>query len=119
MDGFLTIAKALGDETRLRVLMMLGPGELCLCQLISVLGSSPSTVSKHVSLLHAAGLVTFRKEGRWRYYQLAGRGARPEVKQALKWVRDNLKDEARIERDREACCDIAGQPLESVSCCYR
>ncbi len=119
MNDFLNVTKALADETRLRVLMLLEPGELCLCQLIAVLGLSPSTVSKHVSLLTAAGLVTCRKEGRWHYYKLADRNAPAHVRTALKWVRTHLKEQPKVVSDREACCDIADQPLETVSCCYR
>jgi DNA-binding transcriptional ArsR family regulator len=119
MNDVLATTKALADETRLRVLMLLEPGELCLCQLIAVLGLSPSTVSKHVSLLSAAGLVRCRKEGRWHYYGLAGRDAPAHVRDALKWVKTHLRDTPGVAKDREACCAIADVPLEDVSCCYR
>lgn len=119
MQNVMAVAKAMGDETRLRVLMLLTPGELCLCQLIAVLGLSPSTISKHVSILSAAGLVTCRKEGRWHYYQLAGRGAPAHVREALKWVHTHMSEQPEIVRDRKACCKIAKQPLDDVSCCYR
>lgn len=119
MDPILDISKALADETRLRILMLLEPGELCLCQLIAVLGLSPSTISRHVSILAAAGLVTGRKDGRWHFYQLAPGSAPEPVRQALKWVRTHLKDHPDILRDRKACGTIVDQPLETVSCCYR
>lgn len=119
MNDFLAVTKALADETRLRVLMLLEPGELCLCQLIAVLGLSPSTVSKHVSILSAAGLVVSRKDGRWRYYKLSGRDAPEHVRQALKWVKTHLQEQPGVQSDRKACCAITEQPLEDVSCCYR
>ncbi|GIW77819.1 MAG: hypothetical protein KatS3mg104_2882 [Phycisphaerae bacterium] len=48
---FLNITKALSDETRVRALLALREGELCLCQIIEMLGMAPSTVSKHMDLL--------------------------------------------------------------------
>ena len=67
----LNITKALSDENRIRALMMLTGGELCVCQIIEMLGLAPSTVSKHMSILRQAGLVETRKEGRWIYYRLS------------------------------------------------
>jgi DNA-binding transcriptional ArsR family regulator len=66
----LSVARALGDEHRLRALLALRRGELCVCQLIALLGLAPSTVSKHLSVLRQAGLVAARKEGRWMHYRL-------------------------------------------------
>ncbi len=43
------VTKALGDVQRLRILSLLEHGELCVCQIIEVLGLAPSTVSKHLS----------------------------------------------------------------------
>lgn len=63
--------KALGDESRLRTFNVLRDGELCVCQIVELLGLAPSTVSKHMSILKQAGLVASRKEGRWIYYRLA------------------------------------------------
>ncbi|NVM57975.1 MAG: transcriptional regulator [Desulfobacterales bacterium] len=48
MFTFQNIAKPLSDENRVRVLMMLSQDELCVCQLIGMLGLAPSTVSKAV-----------------------------------------------------------------------
>jgi len=70
MKEFLVITKALSDENRVRALMGLAGGELCVCQIIELLGLAPSTVSKHMSVLHQAGLVETRKDGRWIYYRL-------------------------------------------------
>ena len=51
MQQVLTIAKAIGDESRARALFALREGELCLCQIIDLLKLSPSTVSKHMDVL--------------------------------------------------------------------
>jgi ArsR family transcriptional regulator, arsenate/arsenite/antimonite-responsive transcriptional repressor len=58
-----------------------------------VLGLAPSTISRHVELLRQAGLVEVRKEGRWHHYRLAGRGASPEVRAAIRWISRALQDE--------------------------
>lgn len=64
------VMKAVADPTRVRILKMLEGGELCVCQIIAVLGLSPSTVSKHLFLLKSAGLVNDRKEKKWVHYSL-------------------------------------------------
>ena len=74
MKEFMGVAKALADDNRTRALMCLRDGELCVCQIIELLQLAPSTVSKHLDILHRAGLIESRKEGRWIYYRLAGRG---------------------------------------------
>ncbi len=65
------VFRAFADETRLRILHLLTKGELCVCDLIEVIGAPQSKVSRHLSYLKRAGLVTDRKEGQWRHYSLA------------------------------------------------
>ena len=71
MRHLMAVIKALADENRVRLLMALGPKELCVCQLVELLGLAPSTVSKHMAILKQARLVDSRKEGRWMFYRLA------------------------------------------------
>ena len=84
------ITKALADENRLRILMALADRELCVCQVVELLGLAPSTVSKHMSILRQARLVESRKDGRWMYYRLAGRDAPKAAREAVAWVRRSL-----------------------------
>ena len=63
--------KAFADQTRLRILGLLSRGELCVCDLMEVLGVPQSKVSQHLASLRSAGLVTARREGKWRHYTLA------------------------------------------------
>lgn len=65
------IFKALSDETRLRILSLLGEGELCVCDLMAILDLPQSTVSRHLATLRNAELVTDRRQGVWMYYRLA------------------------------------------------
>ena len=83
MRDLMTVIKALADENRVRVLMALGPKELCVCQIVELLGLAPSTVSKHMSILKQARLVDSRKEGRWMYYRLANSTAPALVRQTV------------------------------------
>ena len=63
--------RAFSDSTRLRILNLLKPGELCVCELVRVLELPQPKVSRHLAYLRKAGLVTGRKEGLWMYYTLA------------------------------------------------
>lgn len=58
------VFKALGHETRARIVEILAnEGEKCVCALVDRLGFDQSTISKHLSVLKAAGVVSSRKEG--------------------------------------------------------
>lgn len=101
MNELLAVGRALSDASRVRVLGALGGGELCVCQLVELLGLAPSTVSKHLALLRHAGLVEVRKDGRWAHYRLAGERAGETVRRALALVADALAE------DRERAADAA------------
>ena len=90
MRDFMAITKALSDPNRVRVLLVLRHGELCVCQITELFGFAPSTVSKHLSILHQAGLVLSRKSERWVYYRLPEKGAPVAVREALDWVHKSL-----------------------------
>src|SRR5579864_2376541 len=63
--------RAFSDRTRLRILHMLTDGELCVCDLVSVLNVPQPKVSRHLSYLRRSSLVQVRKDGLWCYYKLA------------------------------------------------
>jgi len=64
------IFHALSDETRLKILERLRPGERCVCELTDALDAAQSRLSFHLKTLKDAGLVTDRREGRWMYYAI-------------------------------------------------
>jgi ArsR family transcriptional regulator len=70
VEQALGLFRALGDETRLRLIESLREGEQCVCDLTDDLGASQSRLSFHLKALKDAGLVTDRKDGRWVYYAL-------------------------------------------------
>lgn len=119
MRAFLPITKALSDETRLRLLMALRGGELCVCQLIDLLQLAPSTVSKHMALLQQAGLVERRKDGRWHFYRLTDQPPSVAADQAVTWVTESLAEEPIILEDEKRLEEIRHKQLEDLSACYR
>lgn len=113
MDEFIAITKALSDPNRVRALMALRKGELCVCQIIALLGLAPSTVSKHMSVLRQAKLVENRKEERWMHYRLPDSGANARhVRNALDWLSRSLADDAGILDDDKRLSKIVGQNPE-------
>jgi len=99
MRGLMNITKALADENRVRTLLALREGELCVCQITELFGLAPSTMSKHLSVLHQAGLVESRKDGRWIYYSLPRNGVKVAVREAIRWLKRSAVDEPRIIED--------------------
>ena len=86
----MAITKALSDPNRVRILLALRKGELCVCQITELFGFAPSTVSKHLSILHHAGLILSRKSERWVYYRLPEKPPTVAVREALAWVHKSL-----------------------------
>lgn len=65
------IFKALGDETRIRMLGLLRHGELCVCDIMEVLQLPQSTASRHLAYLRNSNWVTAMRRGKWMYYTLS------------------------------------------------
>lgn len=108
MRDFMAITKALADQNRVNILLALENRELCVCQIIELLGLAPSTVSKHLFILKQARLVEDRKNGRWMYYRLAGEDASPLVREAIAWVHRSLADTPESHKDAERLQVILG-----------
>ena len=70
MKDFIKVVKALRDSNRIKIVKMLQHGELCVWEIQEALGVSQPTVSKHVKILEAAGLLNSRREGLWVYYRV-------------------------------------------------
>lgn len=62
--------RALGDETRMRIVALLVHGELCVCHLETALGISQPNCSRQLGILKAAGIVDSRRDGTWVYYRI-------------------------------------------------
>lgn len=70
MNKLLNTLKSLSDETRLRLINLLYEKELCVCDLVEALQVSQPKVSRHLSTLKNAGLVSDRKQAQWVYYSI-------------------------------------------------
>jgi arsenate reductase/ArsR family transcriptional regulator len=95
------VMKSVADPTRVRILKLLEGGEMCVCQVIAIMEFNQSTISKHLFLLKAAGLVRERREGKWVHYSLDGSGGSPYARKMLKVLRGWLNDDPVVERDRK------------------
>lgn len=70
MREYSTLFKALSEEIRLRILVLLSRGELCVADLVKVLDLPQSTISRHLAYLRTAGWVIDRRQGPWVFYSL-------------------------------------------------
>jgi ArsR family transcriptional regulator len=95
--------KALSDPTRLRIVRLLGHGELCVCDLMAALELPQSKISRHMSFLKKSGWVAGRRSGKWVYYRLA---APADAVQAgiLKVLGDGLPRVPQAREDYRRLC---------------
>src|SRR4030066_77556 len=70
MEQLVQFFKALSEEMRLRIMMLLTQGELCVCDLMVVLDEPQSKVSRHLAYLKHSGLTNSKRAGVWMHYRL-------------------------------------------------
>lgn len=99
MREVMAVVKALADETRMRILMALRPGDICVCQIVELLGLAPSTVSKHMTILKHARLVESRKQGRWMFYRLADKNVPVAAGRMTVLMAELLNGDPRLRQD--------------------
>jgi ArsR family transcriptional regulator len=107
--------KLLSDTTRLRILMLLDRRELCVCQVMGVLGVSQPLVSRNLNLMRDAGFVSERREGKLVFYALnkkmpaAARKIIGSLKEVMKTDRtlaadlESLRDCEEFQRKTGTC----------------
>jgi ArsR family transcriptional regulator, arsenate/arsenite/antimonite-responsive transcriptional repressor len=112
--------QALGDNTRLRLLNLMGDQEICVCYFVEILDQPQPKISRHLAYLRNAGIVTTRREGKWMLYRIVmppNEGAAKVLREILEW----FKEEKTMQSDRaklsKACCapekfvTLQGAPL--------
>jgi ArsR family transcriptional regulator, arsenate/arsenite/antimonite-responsive transcriptional repressor len=99
MRDLMAIFKALADKNRVRILMAFRSEELCVCQIVELLGLAPSTVSKHMAILKQARLLESRKDGRWMFYRLAEDDAPVEAREITALVSRLLANDLQERED--------------------
>jgi DNA-binding transcriptional ArsR family regulator len=117
MREFMSMTKALADEKRVRMLLALRGGELCVCQITGLFGLAASTISKHLSILYQAGLVDSRKNGRWIYYSLPGKGVPAPAREAIRWAARAVAGDPRAIADAARLKKILA--MDPVKLCKR
>ena len=107
--------KALGDSTRLRMLVLLGrEGELCVCELTHALGEIQPKISRHLAQLRELGVVLDRRQGQWIYYRL-----NPDMpawaREVLAAASGGVITQAPFNEDLQALTDMPDRP--GSACC--
>jgi ArsR family transcriptional regulator len=106
--------QALGDNTRLRLLNLMGDQEVCVCYFVEILGGLQPKVSRHLAYLRSAGIVSARREGKWMHYRIVMPphiGAAHILKQTLDW----LKEEKAMQKDRSYLTKVCCSPSKYAS----
>jgi len=109
-----SVLKALGDETRLRIVKMLQAHEMCVCQVTWALGMSQSTVSKHLAVLKQAGLVDDVGRGKWVFYRLSEQALNSYAPALLRLMRGWLDDDPQVLADAKKAKQVLKMSLEDV-----
>lgn len=107
MRDYLKIFKALSDKNRLRIVKMLEGKPMCVCEITAVLKLAPSTVSKHLSLLHEAELIQDKKDGKWVNYSLPKKSQIPFVSEILKLLSRSLGDDPAVLADMKKAAKVS------------
>jgi ArsR family transcriptional regulator len=107
--------KLLSDETRMRILMLLAHRELCVCQLMGVLGVSQPLISRNLSLLSSAGLLAERREGKLVFYSVT-KTPSPMARKILELLRTELKDTVRLRDDLRSLSECQEFQIKTGKC---
>jgi ArsR family transcriptional regulator, arsenate/arsenite/antimonite-responsive transcriptional repressor len=106
MKRAVRVFKALADPTRLRIMLLLSRRELCVCELMFILGLEQSRISHHMRVLRDAGIAEDVRDGRWIIYRIPEE-ARPLLEGLLAGDLEThlgLSNEASKDRSRLELC---------------
>lgn len=113
MEEYIDLFKALSDETRLRIMVLLSEKELCVCQLEAALALPQVKISRHLAVLRYSGLVKDRRDGLWVYYSLTK--PKNKVEESLfECFKECLRKEPTLKTDLTNMKKCITQPLEFV-----
>jgi len=99
MKHLLKVLRALSDPNRLRIIQMLRHRPLCVCEITEILQLATSTVSKHLSILREATLITDLRDGKWVNYEPTAT-ADPQIQALLALIAEWLADDKRVLEDQ-------------------
>src|SRR5215471_2908529 len=99
--------KALADRTRLRLLNLMGDGEVCVCFFVEIIGTNQPKISRHLAYLRRVGIVAARRDGKWMHYRIV-EPSDPYAASVLSDVQAWLNNDPDMQRDRKrlnkVCC---------------
>lgn len=99
LDILVRLLKAISDESRLRILnLIVAADEICVCDIERTLGFSQTKVSRHLTILKAADLVSDRRQGLWTLYAYTG-DREPTHRKILKGVAENFASTPLFQQD--------------------
>lgn len=101
--------KALADQTRLRLINLMGENEVCVCFFVEVLKTNQPKISRHLAYLRKAGVVSARRDGKWMHYQLV-EPPDEHAARVFREVRNWLAQDQKMQGDRaslvQLCCAL-------------
>jgi ArsR family transcriptional regulator len=100
---------ALADRTRLRLLNLMRDGEVCVCFFAETLATNNPKISRHLSYLKRANLVSGRRDGKWMHYKIS----QPENERAkgvFRGIMEMLKEDKEMQADRERLANVCCAP---------
>lgn len=104
MKEFAKIMRLLSDPARLRILMVLTKKELCVCQVMGILGISQPLVSRNLALLSGAGFLGERKQGKLVFYSMKIE-MDPLRKKIVSLLKEALKSDTILAEDLRSLQD--------------
>jgi ArsR family transcriptional regulator len=118
MDQLVGMLRAAGDDTRLRLLLLLLEAELTVSELTEILGQSQPRVSRHLKLLCEAGLLQRFKEGAWVFYRAAERGGAAQLARTLAELSHAIEDATLID-DRRRLARVRAARAEEAAAYFK
>jgi ArsR family transcriptional regulator len=101
MQAMVKAFKALGDETRIRILKVLLQRACCVCEVMQALDISQSRASRNLGILKDAGFAKSSREGLWIVYSINEQTMNRYAASLTELLRGSLVDEETILLDRE------------------
>ena len=109
--------KALSEESRLRILMLIMEREMCVCEIETYLHMTQSNASRHLTVLKQCGILENDKKAQWAYYRIS-ENFKEEHKGLWEYLQIKIKELPSYQLDRKECekyktidiCAISNEP---------
>lgn len=109
------LLKIISDKTRMRILMLLQKKELCVCQLMAILGISQPLVSRNLTLLMRAGFLEDRREGKMIFYRIST-NAKTRQSLLINMLIELLAGDETVKKDLESLSECTEYQKRTGKC---